>query len=305
MDKLTKCIVCGHSHFKGFIVEAESKDMRWDCWGYDKMILKCPECGLMFLYPQWTKEELDKLYTNYLDQKDFSWQKQAVRISKYLLKYAKKGQMILEIGCGKGENVKYLTSKGRCMKGIDKDPTYCDNVNVFNMDYKDQIIDCWDFIYAIQVFEHIADPEDFIQHIMELLMKKGRFLLEFPNTEDPILTLYHVKKFKKFYYIPHHLFFWTPSTVQAFFDRLGIKIKIKLLQKYGIINHLRWIIFGVPGNWHPHIPILDDIYKWVLINIFRKSDTIILLGEKNEQDICDCRSGNKPQRGHQYSEAVN
>lgn len=277
---LIRCFLCHSSNVR---IEANNKQMRWDCWGYKKFIIKCQKCGLMFIYPQWTQEELNKLYIGYTDLKDFYWQKQAARITKYLTKYIRKDDLILEIGSGKGENVMYLNKLGYVINGIDKDQTYCDKKLTFYADYKNSNVEnIYSFIYAIQVFEHLDYPKDFIIKIMNMLRKKGRFLLEFPNTEDPILTLYHVENFKKFYYIPHHLFFWTPSTIQRFFDDLGIKIEIKLLQKYGILNHLRWIIFGVPGNWHPHIPIIDFLYKSFLTHILKKSDTIIALGKKNE-----------------------
>jgi SAM-dependent methyltransferase len=289
LDKL-KCVVCDNDIKSTFSIEAFNSEMRWGCWGYDKFIIKCGKCGLMFIYPQWTQEELNKLYDGYCDQKDFGWQKQAIRITKYLPKYIpnkKDLPIILEIGCGKGDNVKRLQTLGYITYGIDKDPTYCDKTyNIYNEDYKtysnSTYIDGWDFVYAIQVFEHIDNPKDFIEKIYKMVdtKRRGKFLLEFPNTDDPILSLYHVEKFKKFYYIPHHLFFWTPKTVKKFFDKTGIKVKIKLLQKYGILNHLRWIMFGVPGNWHPHIPILDNIYKFILTNIFKVSDTIIVIGSK-------------------------
>lgn len=278
-----KCEVCDNERF--FTLVTDKWGMRWNCWGYDKNIYKCDICGLIFISPSWTKKELDKLYEGYTDQKDFPWQKQAVRLSKYLTKYIKKSHIILEIGCGKGENVKYLRNKGYFVVGIDKDSTYCDNINTSKLDYNEiKLTDWFDFIYAIQVFEHIDKPKKFIKKIDKILRKGGEFLLEFPNLEDPILSIYKVEKFEKFYYIPHHIFFWTPTTVKKLFNKLGIDIEIKLLQKYGILNHLRWIIFGVPGNWHPHIPILDDIYKWCLVHIFKKSDTIIVIGKKNEQN---------------------
>jgi SAM-dependent methyltransferase len=274
-----ECILCGkHDDFR---IVVYRKGMRWDCWGHHKFIIKCKKCGLLFLEPKWTEEELNKLYKNYLNQKDFDGQIQAPRITKYLTKYLKKQTMILEIGCGKGENVKYLNRLGYSIDGIDKDPTYCDNFHIFNIDYRYHNCKVH-FIYAIQVFEHMDNPEEFIEKILDMLTIKGKFLLEIPNIKDPLLTLYKINEFKKFYYIPHHLFYWSPQTIKIFFDKLGIKIKIKLLQKYGLINHLRWIIFKVPGNWHPHIPLIDNLYKFILTHIFKLSDTIIIVGEKNE-----------------------
>lgn len=276
-----KCYICNKKICYAEII-ATKEDMRWDCFGKEKFIIKCPHCNTVQLIPQWTEKELDELYNGYTNQKDFPWQKQAKRITKYLLKYVKDDNFILEVGSGKGENVKFLSDKGYMIEGIDKDPTYCDEIYTKHKDFKD-LHGRWDFIYAIQVFEHINNPIEFINKILELLLPKGRFLLEIPNLEDPILSLYHNKAFEKYYYIPHHLYFWTPETIKILFDKSDIKIKIKLLQKYGILNHLRWAIFKVPGNWHPHIPILDNIYKLILTRIFKKSDTLIIIGERKNK----------------------
>lgn len=274
-----KCTLCNNN--LNFSIIATSSQMRWNCWGYNKRIIKCNSCGLLFLYPQWTQLELDKLYKDYLSEKDFPGQIQAKRITKYLEKHITKTDTILEIGCGKGENLKYLKFKGYNIIGIEKDAHPIDT-HIFNCDYKNlnPKFTKYNFIYSIQVFEHINDPFHFINKIQELLKNKGKFLLEIPNAEEPILSLYKVKNFQKFYNIPHHVYFWTPQTIKLLFNRLGVKIKLKRKQNYGVLNHLRWLLFRKPGNWHPHIPIVDDIYKLVLEKIIRKTDTLIITGGK-------------------------
>jgi len=293
------CIVCNkQTSFKPIRTH---EDMRWKCWNIPKKILQCPHCHLEILYPAWTKKELAKLYQGYHQQKDFPWQKQAVRISRYLPRYLAYDQLILEVGCGKGENVHYLTELGYTVLGIDKDETVCDNVKCLATDYMDiKEKHFCDVVYGIQLFEHIPDPTSFINKVFQFLRPNGKFILEIPNVKDPLVSLYKIPAFKTFYYLPHHLFFWTPNNIKTFMERLGVKVEIKLLQKYGILNHLRWLIFGVPGNWHPHVPIIDNIYKWILTRLFKISDTIIIIGEKSATHVCNCGSGNKSQRksGH-------
>jgi len=272
-----KCIICCNSCF-GTI--ANKKDIRFQCYGYNKKVVKCLACGLVFLTPTWTEEELNKLYSNYLShEKDFIGQKRKSTISPYLTKYLKKNQIVLEVGHGRGDNVKFLRSLGYCVDGIDKDSTYCDNFHLFNIDYKKHQC-CVDFVYAIQVFEHISDPYDFIEKITEFLLPNGKFLLEIPNLDDPLLKLYNVKRFKKFYFYPYHVFFYTADTVSFLLKKMGLKFKVKLVQKYGLLNHLRWILFGKPSNKNFHIPIIDDIYKFILVHVFKVSDTLIIVGEK-------------------------
>jgi len=259
------------------------EDMRWDCWGYDKHIYRCGLCGLKFLYPPWSNEEVARLYHDYFNKKDFPGQIQAQRLTPYLDSYIGTAMLILEIGCGLAENLNTLKRKypNRYIIGIDKDVNVCDGLNIFNAGYEDFNPPIrFHFIYAIQVFEHIQNPVNFITKIQSLLVKGGGFLLEIPNSDDPLLSMYKVEEFEKFSNIPHHMFFYNEKTVKLLFEKVNIPIRIQLYQKYGILNHLRWLIFKRPGDFHPHIPIIDDIYKWILINIFKKSDTIIINGVK-------------------------
>jgi hypothetical protein len=59
-----------------------------------------------------------------------------------------------------------------------------------------------------------------------------------------------------------------------------VEVNISLFQRYGLINHLRWLIFGRPGNFNRNIPIIDGIYKLALIEMLKSSDTLIITGTK-------------------------
>ena len=275
------CVVCGSDLVRGVYGKDE---IRWECWEQDKHIFECGICKLRFLHPPWTQEEIDRLYHNYFNETDFHGQVQAKRITSYLEKYVKYAHLILEIGCGVGDNISRLRRKFHPKKwiiGIDKDPHVCNGVYSFNFGYEDFKPDVkFDFIYGIQLFEHIQNPRNFICKLLFLLNANGRFLLEIPNTDDPLLTLYKVEEFQKFYNIPHHLFFYNEKNIRLFFENLHVPIKVIRYQKYGILNHLRWLILKRPGNFHPHVPIIDDIYKYILTKIFKISDTLIVIGKK-------------------------
>jgi hypothetical protein len=53
-----------------------------------------------------------------------------------------------------------------------------------------------------------------------------------------------------------------------------------LEQRYGIVNHLRWVLFRKPGNYNPDIPMVDMIYKSFFEKVLKISDTMIFTGEK-------------------------
>ncbi len=259
-----KCYLCGSTLAD---VIAKQEEIRFGCFASDKQIYQCRSCGLVQLYPQWTSEEMEELYRNYWAKKDFPGQKRKVKISKYLTKYIRRGDLILEVGCGYGDNLRYLWDKGYPVAGIDKSPTA--NANL-TMDYKDWTAKV-DVIYAIHLLEHLSDPRIFIEWLNTYSKK---FMLEIPNVDDPLRTIYRNKAFQKFYWYPYHLFFYSKETIQ----KLIPGVKVILRQEYGIVNHLRWVFFGRPGNWNPNIPVLDWIYKLILTKVFGKSDTMVVVG---------------------------
>lgn len=274
-----KCALCDNTERFKKLLNKES--IRFGCYGHEKGIYKCLDCELVFLAPPWDEDELAVLYRNYNNHwQDFSGQKRQKTVSPYLTEYCPNSTKVtLEIGHGKGDNVKFLRKKGFDVHGIDKDKTCCDGKNLIHSDYREHI-DLVDFVYAIQVFEHIPDPLDFIHKTRGFLKPGGRFLLEVPNLDDPLLTIYHNKYFKGFYFYPYHVYFYTEKTMSRLMEKAGVKFKIKRVQRYGLTNHLRWLLKGSPGNSNPHIPVVDDVYKWLLTEVFRKSDTLLVIGEK-------------------------
>jgi len=114
--------------------------------------------------------------------------------------------------------------------------------------------------------------------IDESLVQNGIFVLEVPNREDPLLSLYKNKAYDNFYWYPYHSYFYNFQEIENMF---GLRARVYRKQRYGIINHLRWILFGKPGNINFNIPILDNIYKYILVKVFKKSDTIVVIGREN------------------------
>jgi SAM-dependent methyltransferase len=233
------------------------------------------------LGPAWTEGELNVLYANYSKKKDFKGQKRKAKISKYLPKYIgqenKAKLQILEVGCGYGDNLSYLYDQGyHTIYGIDKDPAARQKSFIHTVDWKDFNPEKKeDVIYGIHFLEHVTDPKKFLEWTIGHLKKGGKFIFEVPCIEDPLRLLYKNKAYLQFYWYPYHLFFYNKKTLEAMF--CGLKARVIRRQEYGLINHLRWAILRRPGNWNPHIPILDDVYKWALMKL-GYSDTLVVVG---------------------------
>jgi len=271
-----KCYLCGSSQST---VMASPEEIRFGCFASSRRVEKCLACGLVQLYPPWSRKELDSLYRTYWRQEDFRGQRRKIKVSRYLAGMIGKGEVALEIGAGHGDNVRWLRRMGFNVYGIDKDPSVCDGRIIVNADVeKVRLKRRCDFIYAIHLFEHLADPRWFIGWLVKNLAPAGRFALEIPNVDDPLRVLYKNKAFQKFCWYPYHLFFYSRDTAERMFRGTGIDVNVTIAQEYGILNHLRWILFQRPGNRLPKIPIIDRIYAFILNRLMGIGDTLIITG---------------------------
>lgn len=272
-----ECYACKNSQYS---VLALANQIRFNCYGHEKNVVKCSSCSFVQLYPQWTDEELDHIYDKYSLKMDFSNYKPKIEIRKYIDKLIIGKKRILEVGCGQGHNLRRQIGRGYNIVGIDKDPTVCNGDTILNCSFENFISDVkFDFIYSTHVFEHIKNPSLFIESLRKNLVREGEFSIEVPSIKEPLLSLYKNKSYQGFYWYPFHTYYYNPETIMSLFKRHNIDIKISLIQRYGILNHLRWIIFGKPGNWHPHIPFLDFLYKLFLTKVLKISDTMLIIGK--------------------------
>jgi 2-polyprenyl-3-methyl-5-hydroxy-6-metoxy-1,4-benzoquinol methylase len=260
------------------------KEMRWNCYGKKKAIVRCSHCDLIQLHPQWSKRDLDKIYSNYSNKKDFKGQKRlSIEYPFYIDKYLKKQHSILEIGCSKGYNIRRLRNKGYNIVGLDKDKSVCDNVTILNYDVSElkTLGKDYDIIYAIHLLEHLSNPVKFINTCYKSLKDKGKLILEIPNIEEPLYTLWKNEEYKKFFWIPDHQFFFDYNMISNLVATTKFDIfKVYRKQRYGLFNHLNWFFRGKPTNINFNIPLFDFLYKLVLIHLFHKSDTLVIVLEK-------------------------
>jgi len=265
-----ECPICGGEEAD---IIATNKEIRFGCYGSDKNVVECLGCNTVQLYPQWTQVELEGLYSQYSKKKDFKGQKVKENINKYILDHiiVKKSDSILEIGCGGGDNVYWFDSLGYNVIGIDKDPTVADLGLCHNEDFFEYSEDNkFDFIYAMHVFEHMSNPYAFINKLTRHLNDGGKFLLELPSVDDPLLKVYDNSSYKKFCWYPYHLFFYSQESIKHVLES----------------NHLRWLIFGKPGNVNFSIPLLDRAYKRFLTKVLKSGDTLIVKAEKCKGELC-------------------
>ena len=137
----------------------------------------------------------------------------------------------------------------------------------------------YDVIFLFHVLEHIKDPEKLLRSLGRFLSDEGKIIIEVPNADDALLTLYDCESYKNFYYWKCHLFYYTTKTLKDVCLKAGFAVEyVKQIQRYPISNHLVWIKDGEPGGHHVlnylDSDILNREYESRLASI-GKCDTLI------------------------------
>jgi ubiquinone/menaquinone biosynthesis C-methylase UbiE len=122
----------------------------------------------------------------------------------FLIDYVKKGQKVLDLGCGNGRLLNVLRDKDICYVGVDNSEKILLEAQKQYPEYKDKfwkadalnlpfIDDEFDIIFSIAVLQHIPSKEyrlKFLKECLRTLKKDGKI----------ILTVWLVKTGSSYYY---------------------------------------------------------------------------------------------------------
>lgn len=179
------CVVCGATT-RSFL----TKD------GYN--LVRCPSCGLAFVYPQPTLEYLrTKVYSA-----ESGFQKGRVEdLAKYvpsqrylamyaLLQEAKPGGSLLDVGAGGGHFLYHAKRRGFTAAGVELNTRLADSARaqgftMYDGTLSDAAIDPHSFDIAVlgEVIEHVNDPRALVRDAARALAPDGVMLITTPNMD--------------------------------------------------------------------------------------------------------------------------
>ena len=76
----------------------------------------------------------------------------------------------------------------------------------------------------------------------------GKLVVEVPNVDDALVSVYRVPAYVRFYYQKAHLYYFSRETLANTFALAGLEGSIEGVQRYDLSNHLRWMLTGEPGG---------------------------------------------------------
>jgi cyclopropane fatty-acyl-phospholipid synthase-like methyltransferase len=253
-------------------------------------ILECTNCGLVRLS---SFEHIDDQFYEESDMHNSS--KSNLDISVWLkdtefdderrfVQYAEmiKNKDILDFGCGAGGFLLKARNSAKSVCGVELEKSlygHFKQSGLYVCNDIDSLDKTVDEIFLFHVLEHIGDPFSLLEKLKRKLNPGGQIIVEVPNADDALLTLYQSKAFSEFTYWSPHLYLYNASTLRLLANKATLKTAaIRQEQRYPLSNHLYWLSMGKPGGhlkWQfLNMPDLDSAYKNVLAAI-GKCDTLV------------------------------
>lgn len=281
-----KCYLCkseNHNYVEGFVRDKPQIK-----------ILKCRDCGLVFLESQDHVREgfyedggMEKSDASASVIETMDYVDTEKRFKEFYLMLTNK--RILDFGCGRGSFLMKLKKENITpyLYAVEPNKHYGNRLKEHITVYEEigQIPDeSIDFITFFHVLEHLSDPIEVLKKLYDKLQKGGNIIVETPNADDALLNLYGSKAFSNFTYWSCHLYLFNNRTLRDLLGRALFKTEyLRQYQRYTLANHLFWLAKGKPGG-HIVWGFLDDDllqkhYEKKLSQI-GQCDTIIALAKK-------------------------
>jgi len=222
---------------------------------------RCGNCGFIFLFPRMTpdteKEFYEKIYrSNYVKQTaknqwEVSLPETKARVSRFLNLFTPESR-ILEIGCASGSFLFEAKGHVKSVTGIELTESFVEYAKGRGLNVKKTLDDlpdhAFDLIFMFHVLEHIDDPIAFLKGVGKKLAPGGKLIVEVPNVDDILVSVYKINGHLDFYWEVAHHYYFSKKSLSTVLERAGYSFEIIPLQRYDLSNHLNWMLTGKPGG---------------------------------------------------------
>ena len=236
MQKINFCPICESKSFTTFFNLKDHSVSKEDF-----TIIQCEDCGFKITSPRPNDELLPSYYKSedYISHSDtqkglinFLYQK-VKNITLYqkerLLSRLNTSNRLLDIGCGTGDFIKYVSTKNWNVIGLEPDEgsrKIADSKlpgkvfpieNLFELSHQSfGVITMW------HVLEHVSELNKYLFHLNLLLEQDGKLIIALPNPDSADAKYY--KEYWAAYDVPRHLYHFSKKNISD----LGLKHGFKL-----------------------------------------------------------------------------
>lgn len=212
-----------------------------------------------------------------------------VRRAKYVMPMIV-GKSVLDFGCGFGGFLQEIKGAAAKCEGVElskQEREYVLSQNISCFEDISETSTRYDYITLFHVFEHLELPVDYLRKLCSHLNDEGMLIIEVPNSNDALLSMYNCSAFADFTYWSAHLYLYSINGFKMIVDQVPSLelVKVEQIQRYPLANHLYWLACGLPGGgdkWNLLLDEeLDDCYAKVLSKL-QACDTLMFTLRKRK-----------------------
>ena len=252
---LPVCVLCGSNENREIQVGVR--------FNSHLVVRSCNSCELVFVWPRPTPEEEIEYYkTSYRNEYQGSvtpektYNKSSVEAGervKRMTPLLSSEMQILDVGASSGAFLNTVKSQVHSVMGVEPDQAHRSWAQTqLKLDMVRDISELdkkrFHLITLFHTLEHIPDPVTFLRTLAGYLIPGGKIIIEVPNADDALLTLYKLPSFARFYYQRAHIYYFSEKTLLNSIKIAGGLAKVTGIQRYDLSNHLRWLITEEPGG---------------------------------------------------------
>jgi SAM-dependent methyltransferase len=200
-------------------------------------IVRCRACGLVYVNPRPTAEQLAVLYADYHARdggNEESWDGLMSRVfgeAADLLcanRTMSGSARVLDVGCGFGGFVDLMRKRGWDAEGMDPSQAVVDaairngrHVRLGTLEAFPTDVGPYDAVTMFYVLEHLPDPMGALRKAFDLLVPGGTLVIRVPHTTPIFRLLAPVGLGRELYDPPFHLYDFAPVVLQEMLRRAG------------------------------------------------------------------------------------
>ena len=219
MPESVGCALCGGTRVRRLY---KRRDYRLRVTDEEWNLVRCVGCGLGFLNPRPTPEEVGKFYPGSYFAKREADMPRYEQLAAYV---PGNGGRLLDVGTADGHFLELMRSRGWEVAGVepggsrpeDDDRGLDIRYGPFPAATAELPDGSFDVVTAWAVFEHLHDPAGAFAECSRLLKPGGHLVIQVPNL-DSISSRLPLRED-----VPRHLYFYDPATLKAFGERNGLR----------------------------------------------------------------------------------
>jgi 2-polyprenyl-3-methyl-5-hydroxy-6-metoxy-1,4-benzoquinol methylase len=146
-----------------------------------------------------------------------------------MLQSARKGGSLLDVGCGGGGFLSFMSELGWSVCGVDPDPVAVENAVRRGLDARIGLLEAdtfesesFDAVTLNHVIEHVPDPKAVLSECRRIVKRDGQIVVVTPNADSRL----HRKFGRHYLHLdpPRHLQIFTSASLNSLCQQAGLRV---------------------------------------------------------------------------------